>query len=267
MYMKQCFLEESELLTESDALLPATQLQSGTALRGLCSSGDGSFRVVIVNQARVLPARERDIVRISMEVPPGWAAGHVCEISVTSDHRVLVDRSDGLSWRCLDAREVSAGMSMLLSINEHPVEAVVSQVAQRVRSCLVVEAVLDDPCATILMGCSGSVSGSSSPLAVVFGSSPMPAVRLISRRSFLQLETCAIGSEGKAASDSVLVKRNREGSIYRTVRPPHDSSCRAWCRYHFQGKCRHGKLCSRCHHPDHYVGRTVAPRRRGHHGR
>lgn len=238
-----------------------------------CENGRVSFQASRIRGVRVLPARERDVITISLKALP-LEPSATMQFSITAEHEVVVSDASMTSIQVVEAKTVQAGSLAVVAtcnVNDSSTMLVkVESISSAVQMCQVIDLELEAVSQAVLLGLCDEQSGPlPSVFAAVLGCPRWPEMRCEVRRGFL--EVCHGGvdaiSDGRASSEPPAAAPKPKAKVYRTVRPPHDEACNSWCRYHFAGACKNGPLCSRCHHRDHYVDRNHAPRRRGHHGR
>jgi len=270
---RNCLFANTGILCGSGRVAAAASLKPGDKLQSISLAGEPVFGTVQVRHVQVLPPRERDIVSASFAFPAAASEEvRAASIFLTSDHLFLAAHPRQAAWRAAQAKQLLASSEIWAAKQDGSdlsmLSATVTEAKHSVCSCEVVVLQLEDAAHAILAECQTHDRPSVRLFAAVLGSPPHERLEAVWERGFLRVRSCEdTASERMAASDPTADRVAVPPKVYRTILPPHDSTCPWWCRYHFQGKCKNGKLCSRCHHPDHYVGQDRAPRRHGHHGR
>lgn len=274
--MEECFVDGTHVLTAAGEVVDVTTLRPGEELRSVRTGVDGelAFDTVFVKACWLLPARERDIIvasasfdSVSADVANGQKNKIVLPIEAARTHS-LVAAPVGEAWRPMEAsglvpdkHEVLVATFGCDGLAEVCSQVVVSKI--ELRSCKVMQVELEDPCQALLLQFGPTRAGI---FVVAFGSPPSPQMRGVWKRGFFEGSAVDADSEPTCFSDPTH-KAAQSTDVYRTIRQPHDADCKAWCRYHFKDESKQGPLCTRCHSPEHYEGRDVAPRCLDHHGR
>jgi len=275
--LRQCFpldamfLDADGHVVDAASMQPQARLQSVHDVRGeLC------FASVAVKAVRKLPARDRDFIvsRVSRPTQAG-GSGPPPTAVLTADHTILSGRPHDTKWRAVECSELVAGDHNVLAITGgcedlEELETPVESIEREVRSCPVVEIVLEDSSHAVLLSFEGA--DCQGLFLAVFGSMPQPKMVAVWDRHRSTLDVRVAGrparshelATSQSATDPTHSITPELAPVYRTIRRPHDASCRAWCKDHFANACHRGAECPLCHHEDHYKDtRKGAPPHRG----
>lgn len=255
--LSQCFPTGTLLLQAEDDLVPAERVSKGMQLRSLRGDGDQLvFQSATVKAVRVLPPRERDLAEVALAGRGGTT------VVLTADHTVLVHCRTGLGWTTTSMGEVRPKQHSLFvhdfgraGDTASATHSEVESMKTYVDSCEMVEVELEDPESAIFM------QVASNTFVATLGTPPREPLLVVQKRGFIEIqEAKASGSQSSLSDPTAIVSRTPK--VYRTIHAPHDDNCDRVCRYHLKGACAKGKLCTRCHHPDHQFHNRRAPQRK-----
>eukprot|EP00930_Biecheleria_cincta_P085676 TRINITY_DN75050_c0_g1_i1.p1 TRINITY_DN75050_c0_g1~~TRINITY_DN75050_c0_g1_i1.p1 ORF type:complete len:848 (+),score=169.50 TRINITY_DN75050_c0_g1_i1:75-2618(+) len=276
----QCFVSSAQVLMADGALVPMAGLQPGDRLRSAVKDDQElSFAEVSVKSLRKLPGRDRDIATLNL-TRTGENGGD-CSFSlvVTADHSLLSRRQDASTWQATHAAELRSDSCSLLGVaagsdhsQDHEIQ--LAGVSIATDSCEVLDLELEDCAHMILLAPQDFATSGDSNAAVAknlfvlaFGCPPRGAMIVECKGSFLEARDFHDDDNDdcitEAKSDPTHAAHSVTSWQYCIIHAPHSSSCKAFCRHNFEGKCKAGFLCRWCHHPSHYENRTSPPAHRG----
>jgi len=257
----QCALPQVRLLGKDGDLVNAVDLRSGQQLLGL-KKESGIYGTIIslpvtLKSVWQLPARLRDVVTV------GSGQLTACHelLACTTCHKDKGGQSG--AWGIFSASELIPGNQELLvaMTNQGRMHMARWKYAGSscVQDCEVVEFQLQEEDCFVLLEVGHGV------FAAILGCARMPEMQAVVQHGFVHVQSVSAEDfcSRTSASDPLHNAPSKDCKVLRTVRPPHDQTCQAKCRFHFSAQgCRSGKLCPRCHHEDHKHDHSPS-----HHGR
>jgi len=281
---KECLPGSSWLLQEDGDLVCVDKLTKGTSLKSLTRNDCGvlDFSSVVVTNIRRNPPRDRDFIVATLDFKLVTVDGDdkvYASVNMTADHFVAVCGDD--TWEGVPASDLKKGCRAFAmgfdpkqSDGEHIassiwLEAEVVGNERKTYSCDVFELEFSKPSHAVFLDV-----GLGNLFAVVFGSLPASNAIVVwdERHTSLHVQNNQQDLESagpnttahrgftsyrnaSGASDPTHNKPLYQPRVIHRIRRPHDANCRAWCKYHFEGRCRKKWLCDWCHHRDHYGDR------------
>lgn len=255
MPLHQCFLPTCKLLTRNG---PVAASELSVDMQLVTHTG----RLACVSSVNKWPQRDQDIITIQHGRDSA---------QITASHALAL----GPHGDAAEAGELGENASLLLAFGSHSPEgpaakldvccasvkmhrSVVSTevVEVRLRRCTDAILLLANNQHESLQMCDSYV--------VVFGAAPQRTLFAVAGPPGTCISVTEEDPRDETRSSRSDPAHNASSArrVIRTIRPAHDEYCKAVCRYHFEGKCKSGVLCSRCHHPSHYEGYSQAPTHR-----
>lgn len=272
----QCFVLSAQVLMADGALAPMAGLQAGDRLRSAVKDAEGlSFAEVSVKALRRLPGRDRDITILNLTGTGEHDGDCSFSLAVTADHSLLSRRKEASTWQAAHAAELRSDSCSLLGVvdgrdHSQDHELQLAEVSIATDSCEVLDLELEDCTHLIFLAPQdltssgdGNTRVAKGLFVLAFGCPPRGEVIVECKRGFLEArDFCDDDCVTEAKSDPTHAAHSVTRWKYCIIRAPHSSSCKAFCRHHFEGKCKAGFLCRWCHHPSHYENRTSPPAHR-----
>eukprot|EP00930_Biecheleria_cincta_P061381 TRINITY_DN4694_c0_g1_i4.p1 TRINITY_DN4694_c0_g1~~TRINITY_DN4694_c0_g1_i4.p1 ORF type:complete len:453 (-),score=68.37 TRINITY_DN4694_c0_g1_i4:480-1838(-) len=255
MSLHQCFLPTSKLLTRNG---PVAASDLSVDMQLVTHTG----MLSCISSVKKWPQRDQDIITIQ----------HGSDSAqVTASHAVAT----GPHGDAVEAGELGVDVSLLLAFSPYSPEGpaakldvccVSVKMHKSVISTEVVEVRLGRCTDTILLLASNQHESLQmfNSYVVLFGAARQQTLFAVAGPpgTCISITEQDPRDETRSSKSDPAHNASSARRIIRTIRPAHDENCKAACRYHFEGKCKSGVLCSRCHHPSHYEGYTRAPTHR-----